>query len=197
MNHHVHHWSSSPPLIIIAIVDHFRHLWSPLPSLIIIVDHRRHHWSALPSLIAIVYLHRLWRHCWSPSPLLITITIVDHHHSSLSLIVICFLVPLSANLRFRLASTFALTLSVCLSYPPHETICSRIQNFFKFGMWIRYYTNSWTCIQNLFKFGMWIRYHTISLIPKFDWNRRTFTMFFGLFSYYCSSVVVFLLVPDL
>ena len=93
MNHHVHHWSSSPPLIIIAIVDHFRHLWSPLPSLIIIIDHHRHHWSASPSLIAIVYLHRLWRHCWSPSPLLITITIVDHHHhhSSLSLIEICFL----------------------------------------------------------------------------------------------------------
>lgn len=44
---------------------------------------------------------------------------------------LCFLAPLSASLRFRLASTFAF--SVCL-YPPHETICSRIQNFFKFGM---------------------------------------------------------------
>ena len=32
---------------------------------------------------------------------------------------------------------------------------------------------------------------------KADQNRRTFTMYFGLFSYYYSSVVVFLLVLDL
>ena len=54
------------------------------------------------------------------------------------------------------------SLSVCLSVPPHETICSRIQNFFKFGMWIRYDTNS--------------------LNPSAHQNRRTFTMYFGLFS---------------
>ena len=85
-----------------------------------------------------------------------------------------FLAPLSASLRFRLASTFAF--SVCRPLP-HEI--------------------SWTRVQNFFKFCMSIHNDTNSLNPSAHQNRRTFTMFFSLFSYFCSTVVVFLLVPDL